>query len=98
LSPDSDVDEALIPEEGLGNKVVTKDYDLADPQGQYAIRQLGETTLELPVKGLSLRDLLAQLPNNQVKVYIDHRASKGDAEGIFFAQVKKVLPPTADIG
>lgn len=92
-SPDTDATEEGANEDTCRGKTVTKDYELGDPQGQFALRQLAEETLNLPVKGLSLRDVLAQLPNSEVKLFIDHRQGKGEREGQFFAQVKKVLSP-----
>lgn len=94
-SPDTDAVDAGADDATCRGKVVTKDYELSDAQGQFALRQLAEDTLQLPTKGLSLRDVLSQLPNQDVKVAVDHRAGKGDREGQFFPVVKKVLPPTA---
>ena len=72
-------------------KLVSKDYSLSDGTGQAAIRALAEKTLELPVKGLTLGDLLDELPGQEVKLYMEQRAGKGDREGQFFPKVSKVL-------
>lgn len=73
------------------NRLVTRDYTLNEEGGTFALRQVAEVACELDTKGLKLRDVLAQLPGQQVKIFIDHRAGKGDREGQFFANVKQVL-------
>lgn len=85
---DTDVDETELPEKGVAGRVVTNDYDLAEP---WALRALAEETLELPVKGLALRDLVAMLPDQDCKVYLEKRLGTGAREGQEFPQVKKVL-------
>ena len=92
-SPDTDVDETALPKGGVAGKLVSRDYSLSDGSGQSMLRTLGEDTLDLPVKGHSLRDLLNMLPSQEVKVFIQQRAGKGANEGKFYADVKKVLAP-----
>jgi hypothetical protein len=73
------------------NKIVTKDYDLSDPQGQYGLRRIGEEALELDCKGLSLGDLLPLFIDGQVKLHHDHRMGTGDNEGVAFSKVGKIM-------
>lgn len=91
-SPDTDVDESMLPEKGVANRVVNNDYTLNEPMGIFQLRQLAEETCKLPVKGLKLSDMLPMLIGQPVKLYLDQRAGKGSTEGQFFPQVKKVLP------
>lgn len=88
---DDDVDHDQLPEGGGQGKLVTRNYTLNDPDkaGIYALRRLAEETCDLPVKGLSLGDVLDQLKGQDVKLYIEHRA--GSEEGQFFPRVAKVL-------
>jgi hypothetical protein len=90
--PDEDaLEESEAAATKAKGKLVSKDYSLSDGSGQDALRKLGEKTLELPVKGLDLEDLLNELPGQEVKLYMEQRAGKGEREGQFFPKVSKVL-------
>lgn len=94
--PLEDVDLDLIPKGGIKGKLVSKNYRLDDGTGQAAIRKLAEQELKLPTKGFKLSDILRDhLPNQEVVIFIDHRAGKGEREGQMFANVKKVMGPDA---
>jgi hypothetical protein len=75
--------------EKFHGRVVTRDYELSDPMGLNGLRQLGEVAIGLDTKGLSLRDMLAQLANNPVKLFMDRRP--GNEEGQFYPKVAKIL-------
>ena len=95
LTPLDDVDETLIPE-GLANKMVSWDSgSLRDGTGQAQLRKIGEEAMELPVKGLTLTDLLAQFTGQEVKVFVANRMGKGKNEGVVFASVSRVFSPHA---
>lgn len=91
-SPDTDIDEALLPANGIANRLVQKDYSLNEENGQFQLRFLAEETCHLDVKGLSLADLLPQLNGQEVKLYLEQRAGQDDA---MFPVVKKVLAADA---
>lgn len=86
---DDDVDQDLLPLNGLNGVLVSKDYSLNDELGLFQLRKLGEDTCKLPTKGLHLGDLLPMLIGCDVKVLLDQRADK---DGNMFPQVKGVLP------
>lgn len=85
-----DVNPDFLPEGGIAGRLVQKDYQLDDQIGQSQLRQLGEDLCDLDVKGLRLRDLLAQLPGQEVKLYMSTRDDKTDPD-IKWPVVKKVL-------
>ncbi len=96
-SPDDDVIESDLPDNGGVGVLLTKDYGLATPVngkveggGQAQLRRLAEDTLGLHVKGLKLPDVLDALRNQPCRVYNEPRPDKND-DTRYYNQVKKVL-------
>lgn len=81
-SPDEDVDIDLLPEGNGVGRIVSKDYRLNDPDktGQWALRRLAEETCQIPGKGKHLTDLLAELPQQEVKIFNQPRPNKNDED------------------
>jgi hypothetical protein len=90
--PLDDVDTSELPEDGVRGKTVQRNYDLDDPdkRGLFALRKMGEETMNLPIKGLHFTDLLDAMRGQQVKLYMEQRAGK--EEGEFYPKIGKILP------
>ncbi len=89
-SADEDADLDLMPEGGCAGRIVTRDYSLDNENGPYMLRRLGEEICGLPVKGLSLGDMLPMLIKQPVKLFVTQRPSTKNDD--IFPQVDKVLP------
>lgn len=91
-SADEDVEESELPEGGGKGRIVTKDYQLNDPEsrGLFAIRRIAEEACGLPIKGYQFEDLLRTMIGQEVKVFNVPRASKTE-EGVFYPNIQRVL-------
>jgi hypothetical protein len=85
-------EEQELDEAELRKALAAKDYGLDGdfPQG-HVLRAIAEKTLQLPVEGLDLNEVLDAMKGHEVKLYADHRADKNDSEKFYF-DIKKVLP------
>lgn len=98
-NPLDDVDPSGVDMKALKGLLVSKDYRLDDGTAQRWVRDFATGALHLPTKGLQLSDIIREhLPSCDVILEMDQRAGKGEREGQFFPQVKKVLAPDAEIG
>lgn len=87
-SADSDVSEPFSDKELKAARIV-RDYSLdGDRPQQHMIRAIAEDTLQLPVKGLSLGEVLESIKGHDVRLELDHRIDK---DGNTWPVVKKVL-------
>ncbi len=85
---DDDVDETDMPDD-LSKVAASKDYDLTDERGMFALRQLTQTTCGIDTKGLNLQDALDAIKGSDVKLYNEPRAGKN--EGEFYTNISRVL-------
>jgi hypothetical protein len=72
------------------NRLFTKDYQLNDEAGLFALRRLTSETCGVDTKGLALGDALDACKNSDIKFHQQPRAGK--EEGQFFPNVTKILP------
>lgn len=70
----------------------SKDYDLSDERGLYALRRLVEDTCGVSGKGLNLQDALDAIKGSDVLLYNVPRPGK--EEGEFYTNIAQVLPVT----
>jgi len=89
LAAHDDVDAAMVPED-LSKVAASKDYDLSDERGLYALRRLTEETVGVDTKGLHLEDALNAIEGGDVLLFNEPRAGK--EEGEFYTNITKVLP------
>lgn len=86
---DDDVDD---PVDFSKSPTASKDYDLSDERGLFALRRLTEETCDVDVKGLHLKDALDAIRGADVKLYNEPRPGK--EEGETYTNITKVLPAT----
>lgn len=82
-------EDAASAEKGIG-RLVTRDYNLSDEGGTYALRRLTEETCGVDTAGLDLSDALDACKGSDVKVFNEPR--QGKEEGQLFWNIKQVLP------
>lgn len=89
-APDEDIDpDELETAQSAIGRTVTNDYGLDDDFGKSKLRDLGEKTCRLAVKGLRLSDMLNELRGQEVRILLNQRA--GSVSGEFYPQVKGVI-------
>lgn len=92
-APDDDVDLDGYDQEKfpIAGQLATREYDLKNPNSLKAIRRIAEDACGLNIKGQDLEDTLNDLKGQDVKLYNEPRAGKGEREGEFFTNITKVL-------
>lgn len=89
LNACDDVEESDLPEK-YTEKLVTKDYQLNDPNGMFALKKFTGETCDIDTKGLSLGDALDACKGATVKLFNDPRPDKKQ-EGVFYDNIIRVL-------
>lgn len=89
LQADDDVEPSDLPTD-YEKKLVTKDYQLNDPNGMYALKRFVGEICDADTKGLDLEDGLNACRGSTVKLFNDPRPDKKQ-EGVYYDNIVRVL-------
>lgn len=90
-SADEDVDQSLLPTDGIQGKSIFNNYTLNNERGMFQLRQAIEAAIGPASQGLSVGDGLEQIGGQPVKLYLEQEEDNREA-GVFVTRVRKVLP------
>lgn len=84
-----DVEPSDLPTD-YDKKLVTKDYQLNDPNGLWNLKKFADETCGADTTGLNIEDALDACKGSQVKLFNDPRPDKKQ-EGVFYDNIVRVM-------